>query len=250
MGIGDDIIATSFAVGVSERLVAFGDGKKIIWGPYSEMVFRHNPKIARPGQEQLKNLKWVPYYKGHRIYNKSVNDHWEWNLEFKVKRGELFFSADEIYDQDEKLILIEPNLPNKTNSLNKEWPLDRWRLLTNELGHRGWKVRQFGYGGKNRVVTEVITSTFRQAAGRLLSARLAILPEGGLHHAAAAVGTPAVVLFGGFAPPVVLGYDTHVNLVGTGLIACGSFRRCSHCIAAMNSITVDDVLEATERLLQ
>ena len=46
----------------------------------------------------------------------------------------------------------------------------------------------------------------------LSGARAAVLHEGGLHHAAAALGMPAVVLFGGMISPRNTGYDVHVNL--------------------------------------
>jgi hypothetical protein len=57
-----------------------------------------------------------------------------------------------------------------------------------------------------------------------------------------------VVLFGGFIPPQVTGYPGHVNLTG-GAVACGSLQRCSHCQAAMNAISVDEVHAAALGLL-
>jgi len=254
MGIGDDIIATSFAKGAAEagKLVAFGDGKKIIWGPHSEMVFKNNPNIARPGQERG-NVTWVQYYKGHRIYNALGPGRWIWNYDFKVKPGEFFFDeAERIEDKyANRLILIEPNLPKKRHIQNKTWPKDRWVEVYQRLAKAGWFVRQFDYGGSVDLMTvKIKTKSFRHAAAVLKTARLIILPEGGLHHAAAAVGTPAVVLFGGFAPPAVLGYDEHTNLTGGVTRACGSFDTCQHCIEAMNAITVDSVVGAAERILK
>jgi hypothetical protein len=51
-------------------------------------------------------------------------------------------------------------------------------------------------------------------------AALLISPEGGLHHAAAALGVRAVVIFGGFISPATTGYELHTNLF-TGGQACG-----------------------------
>lgn len=255
MGIGDDIIATSFAKGAAERgeLVAFGDGRRIIWGPHSEMVFKNNPNIARPGQERGKNIQWVQYYKGHRIYNSLGPNRWIWNYKFKVKPGELFFDKSEIIDPGtygNRLILIEPNLPKKRHVVNKTWPAERWYGVYQALVKDGWFVRQFDYGGAVDVTTiKIPTANFRQAAGYVKAARLIILPEGGLHHTAAAVGTPAIVLFGGFAPPAVLGYDGHTNLTGGVTHACGSFGTCQHCVEAMKAITVDSVVGAAKRIL-
>ncbi len=249
MGIGDDIIATSFAKGAKYRgeLIAFGNGQKIIWGPYSEMIFKSNPNIARPGQERLPNVKWVNYYKGHRIYNTQGNDRWIWNYQFHVTPGEIFLGT-ELPWQNNNLIIIEPNVPKKRCAPNKQWPIDRWHFLVKELTSIGLTVKQLEYGASNQVAEGIQTKTFQNAVYWLTSARLAILPEGGLHHAAAAVGTPAVVLFGGFVPPSVLGYDSHINLTG-GAVACGSFGRCEHCIDAMNNITVDEVIQSVRKIL-
>lgn len=254
MGIGDDIIATSFAKGAAERgeLIALGDGHRIIWGPHSETVFKNNPNIARPGQERGKGLKWVQYYKGHRIYNSLGPGRWIWNNKFRVKPGEFFFDATEMVEDKyaNRLVLIEPNLPKKRHVINKTWPRDRWMDVYQHLARAGWFVRQLDYGGPVDITTvKIPTKNFRQAAAWLKTARLIILPEGGLHHAAAAVGTPAVVLFGGFAPPSVLGYDEHTNLTGGATHACGSFDTCQHCIDAMQAITVESVVGAAERIL-
>jgi hypothetical protein len=62
-----------------------------------------------------------------------------------------------------------------------------------------------------------------------------------LHHAAAAVGTRAIVIHGGFTPPAVLGYSGHINLTGGADEACGYWDRCNHCRAALDRIEVDDV---------
>jgi hypothetical protein len=50
--------------------------------------------------------------------------------------------------------------------------------------------------------------------------------EGGMHHAAAAVGVPAVVLFGGFIPPEIMGYKGQISLTG-GATACGNISQRS-----------------------
>jgi Glycosyltransferase family 9 (heptosyltransferase) len=252
MGIGDDIIATGMARGLSEqgKRAAFGDGRVQRWGPHSEIIFRGNPNIAPRGQERLPGVEWITYYKGNRIYNSPGSNRWVWNYKFKARPGEIYFDAqDEMPDEGSNLVLIEPNVPSgKKCAPNKQWHVDRWHAVASKLEREGFKVRQFEYGGQNQVCEGIKTPTFRQAAKLLTKCRVAILPEGGLHHAAAAVGVPAVVLFGGFVPPAVLGYDGHVNLTG-GADACGSFNRCPHCAAAMAAIKVDNVLDAVERFL-
>jgi ADP-heptose:LPS heptosyltransferase len=104
---------------------------------------------------------------------------------------------------------------------------------------------QFDHGGAVKIAGAKLarTPTFRHAMAVLARASLYIGPEGGLHHAAAAVGIPAVVIFGGFIPPSVTGYATHINLTG-GAAACGSLKPCEHCKAYMDVISVADVMGA------
>jgi ADP-heptose:LPS heptosyltransferase len=144
-------------------------------------------------------------------------------------------------------IVIEPNVPvSKSVALNKQWPVYRYAEVATQLMSRGHDVVQFHNGkGGFRIpgVRVVKTPTFRLAAAVLARAALYIGAEGGLHHAAAALNIPGVVLFGGFIPPSVTGYDSHTNLTG-GAEACGSLLTCKHCKMAMEAISTSDVLRA------
>jgi hypothetical protein len=252
MGIGDDVLATGMARGARARgkRIAFGNGERIIWGPHSRMVFANNPNVAPPGTEGARDIEWVRYYKGHRIYNTAGNGRWIWNDGFRAVPGEFFLTAGEKRQATpENLVLVEPNVPAKPCGPNKQWPIERWRQVVELLAGMGLEVRQFSYGRPHRVAPGIETLSFRQAVGLLERCLFAILPEGGLHHAAAAVGAPAVVIFGGFVPQAVLGYASHVNLTG-GPSACGSFNRCDHCAAAMRAITVDEVVSAAKGFIE
>jgi len=68
--------------------------------------------------------------------------------------------------------------------------------------------------------------------------------EGGLHHAAAALGRPAVVIFGHFIDPEVTGYHGHKNLRGGAVGMCGSWSSCPECVRAMEAITPEVVVDA------
>jgi ADP-heptose:LPS heptosyltransferase len=93
------------------------------------------------------------------------------------------------------------------------------------------------------------TKSFRQACAVLERARLAILPEGGLHHAAAAFGTAAIVIFGGYISPAQTGYAHHVNLFSGGT-PCGRRKRCPHCAEAMGRISAKKVFAEAASLLR
>jgi ADP-heptose:LPS heptosyltransferase len=112
----------------------------------------------------------------------------------------------------------------------------------------GYDVIQSRYGrDKLNGVKLVTTPTFRDALAVMSLADVALVPEGGMHHGAAAVGIPAVVLFGGFIPPDVVGYDTHVNLTGGATGFCGSLDKCHHCRDALAAISVEEVYQAVKK---
>src|SRR5262249_18357046 len=145
---------------------------------------------------------------------------------------------------------VEPNVPwHKSVAVNKDWGLKNYQAVVDRLIKDGFDVVQSSYG-RDRLsgVRVVKTPTFRDALSVMSGARAALVPEGGLHHGAAAVGIAAVVIFGGFIPPTVVGYDTHHNLTGNSTEACGSLTRCDHCRRAMASISVEEVYQAVKRM--
>lgn len=245
IGIGDEVMATGLARGAAARgkRIAFGDGRRLIWGPWCEQAFRYNPNIAHAIDDRA---EWVGYYKGNRLYNRAGDLRWFWNYEFKAAPGEFYFNElEQAFIVRRAGVLIEPNVPwHKSVAANKDWGIARYQLLADRLRVAGIRVFQFSHGKLRLAGAEVVpVSTFRQAAAVLAGFELAIVPEGGLHHAAAAVGTRAIVIFGGFIPPDVTGYTAHVNLTGLmeGESACGSWRACPHCRKALNQISVEEV---------
>lgn len=254
MGLGDQLMATGMARGARSRRmrIAFGDGRRILWDKSSGEIFRGNPNIAPPGDERARDIKWVRYYKGHRIYNTQdiAANRWIWNLDFHAQPGEMFFGEGEKRTGARfggGFILIEPNVEGwKSCAPNKDWGRTKYQRLTDRLRDDGYRLAQFSYpraGAPLEGVEVFPTTSFRDALAILSHAKLYIGPEGGLHHGAAAVGIPAVVLFGGFIPPSVTGYESHTNLTG-GAEACGSLSACPHCRAAMRRVSVEEVYSA------
>jgi hypothetical protein len=250
-------MASGFARGAKARgkRIAFGDGQKIIWDHHSEQIFRGNPNIAPPGSERDPDIEWVPFYRGNRLYNRQVGDRWVWDYDFRAIPGEVFLTDDEkrwarIHGRG--FVVIEPNAPEfKTVAPNKQWPVERYNKIARLLLKSGVDVVQFNFKAGHVIpgARQVKTPSFRHAMAALSRAALYIGPEGGLHHASAAVGVSAVVLFGGFIPPDVTGYAGHTNLTG-GAIACGKLHACGHCKAAMEAISVPEVMDAARAYLQ
>ncbi|RWO23359.1 glycosyltransferase family 9 protein [Mesorhizobium sp.] len=254
MGRGDNIMATGLARGAAARgkRIAFGDGRRITWDQHSKEIFRGNPNIAPPGSEADPDLEWIDYRTGHRIYNKldRARRRWIWNMDFRPVPGELFFDEHELAwaaGVGAGFVLMEPNVEAfKTWASNKRWPADRYDAVAARLAADGAEIVQFAHGD-HRIgcARQVRAPSFRHAMAALARASLYVGPEGGMHHGAAAVGVPGVVLFGGFIPPEVTGYAGHFNLTG-GAKACGSLRPCAHCRAAMQAIRVEDVTAAAQ----
>ena len=146
-------------------------------------------------------------------------------------------------------VIVEPNL-KPTASLNKDWGFFRYQRLVAMRPDVPWL--QLGRAGARRLAgtRRLTTPDFRRAAAVLARARAYVGPEGGLHHAAAALGVPAVVIFGAFTAPANTGYDGHLNLYrphGPG--PCGGRRACDDCAASLAAITPEEVAAALDRLL-
>lgn len=257
MGYGDGLMGTGLARGARARgkRIAFGDGRSIRWDKHAREIFRGNPNIAEPGDELANDLEWIHFYKGHRLYNEVRNGRWAWNRSFKAIPGEVFLTAaEEAWAETlgSGFVFMEPNVEDFKNwAPNKRWPYERFDDVALRLRREGFDVVQLEHGGAHRISHARLVSSidFRHGLAALKRSALYIGPEGGMHHGAAAVGVPGVVIFGGFVPPEVTGYSTHINLTG-GAQACGSLTACRHCREAMKAISADSVFDAAMTLLR
>lgn len=240
---GDDLIVTSIvkrAYKKHNKLICVGDGKDIKW----EEVFDNNPKMSKvvyPG------CVWVPNIMFNRPYIdnlKSTDERFVYNAAFHVEPGELYLTDEEKRHTQTGFVYIEPNIKG-TFAGNKDWGFGKWQAVVDAC--HGTRFIQ-GRGRKLNGVEQVDTHSFRDACALLSRADLFMGTDGGLHHAAAALGIPAVVVWGGLVSPKILGYDFHTNLhSGTG--SCGSKKSCNHCRKALEWVTAEMVVEAIERRL-
>ncbi len=219
-----------------------GDGQRIHWSE----VFDGNPRMTK---EITPDAVWVRSWPGFRPYLdrlKSTKEHQAYKPDFRVERGELYLTIDEVNHKQRDFVYIEPNVKTEVFGENKNWSFSRWQQVV-ERCHSVRFVQ--GRGRRLRGVEQVETGTFRSASGLLLHADLFVGTDGALHHAAAALGKPAIVVWGGVASPLNLGYDSHINL-HDGNKPCGSFKPCQHCRKALDSITVDMVVNAIQSALR
>jgi ADP-heptose:LPS heptosyltransferase len=258
MGWGDEIMVTAQARRMQRtdpRPVAVRSKKGgARWHP----IWDNNPRLARPDSfVSGGDVQWCENYPGRRPYldykrfdNRNPATPLVFVPSFRVEPGEIYFSAQEreLAKHGRGRIIIEPNIKPGA-SPNKDWSWSRWRRLAREL--RDLPLLQLGVPG-SRVLEGVqflSTLNMRTAAAILAGAELVIAPEGGLHHAAAALGVRAVVIFGGFISPATTGYDMHRNLF-TGGQACGMRIPCRHCADAMAKITPAQVAAAAREQLE
>lgn len=137
----------------------------------------------------------------------------------------------------------------ETASPNKEWPQSKFSELARLLAPDVTPVvlSPYASSGVTGTVT-VTTATFREALGVLAAAALYVGVEG-MHHGAAALGVPAVVLMGHFANVDAVGYPDHANLAAAGG-GCGRWGRCPECAGWMASLDPVTVAEAARGQLQ
>jgi ADP-heptose:LPS heptosyltransferase len=214
-------------------------------------IWENNPHIAMP-TEDMSRAQVLVTGPGTRPYIAGRSDRqWVWR-DYQCPAGEIYFSAAELGfgRRHAGQVIIEPNI--KANaSPNKDWGMLRWLALVALLRRKGVTPVQLGPAG-TRVLPGadfVETANFRDACAVLANARGAVLPEGGLHHAAAAVGTPAVVIFGGYISPRQTGYPAQENIF-TGGQPCGMRVPCRHCAEAMQEITPRAVCERLLAILR
>lgn len=214
-------------------------------------IWENNPRFALP--EAMGNFQtMLARPNGLRPYIvRKRTKQWEWKP-YKPKVGEIYLSKEEkaFGERYPNRIIIEPHIKENA-SPNKQWGWLRWSKLAYLLQERGLRISQVGTADTPIIdgVDHIVTESFRLACAVLARARAAVLPEGGLHHAAAAVGLRSVVLYGGFISPDQTGYDLHRNIF-TGGTPCGMRVRCEHCAKAMAAIAPEMVAKELVSLLE
>lgn len=242
MGLGDWIMASADVKEAHERTgkkVKLGDGKAMY---VDEDVFANNPRMALKSND---DVVWVANYPSKRPYI-AGNDGRRilFNDNFKPKAGEIWLNKHEnlfadIYAPSKPFILIEPNVKNTyVHTINKAWHY--WE----DLIKHDYPWVQVGDVSTKKITDWIETDSFRKALAILSRASLFVGTDGALHHAAAALGIPSVVIWTGFTSPKHLGYDEHINIYDGGE-PCGHYAGvCEHCQKRSRAITVERVLDA------
>ena len=260
MSYGDDIMTTGTARKMKARFpnhkVLIGDG----WREYRSPIFINNPNIDTLNSVRTSDqVVWIHDYWGNRPYLNNSLTTMDRNVfvPFKPVKGDLYFTASEIQAAKKAIkaldsfVVIEPNIKSTYCTKNKDWGFDKWQRVVDQLRQKTTFVQLGDKKARTlKGVTRIITDNFRAACAILSFAKLLAGPEGGLHHAAAALDIPAVVIFGGRISPKTTGYKIHINLyVDLPGSPCGMVAECKHCKRCLANISVKQVTEAIDEKL-
>ena len=252
MGLGDFLMAAGEARMAHEKtgrpvLITDPVGK-----PQWSEVFEHNPYII-PKPFAAGGFVRVISSSGNRPYIAAKSaGRWTWKPYTPIP-AEMFFTDAELAFAEpyRGAVMVEPNV-KATGHSNKAWIAERWVQLSAELvAYHHSRVIQCTQSSTVKVLPSaerVVTPTFRQALAVLSVCRALVTTEGGLMHGAAAVGTPAVVLWSEFIDPSITGYKQHRNIRHASK-TCGMRINCPSCRRSMEAITVDEVFNAFTEIL-
>lgn len=246
MGIGDSLMASGEARKLykSNRLpsvVVDRYGRPYWVDVWDGLPYLIKRAAGRP-HNRLQNGPGIRPY----IAGKTVNN-WTWRVYTPIP-AEIVFTPEELafaapYHGQ---VMIEPNVKNIGHD-NKAWIAARWLELSKTRSDFVQCVSDPSQALPAHVL-KVLTPTFRHAAAVQSVCAAFIGTEGGLHHAAAATKTPAVILWSEFISPEITGYSSMSNLRHAGK-PCGNRLACVSCRKSMEAITVDEVVQALEKLL-
>jgi hypothetical protein len=230
------------------------------WRPYWSEMWNGNPVIAAPHEvaagepvHKIQNAVNCRPYIQYPFTHKTGWTFTDWRAQ--DHRGKLYLSLKEralgiaAQQKHGPFVVMEPSPIAKSNP-NKAWPQEKFAGLIAacpdvrfvQLCH----PESSGLAG----ALPIPSPTFRAACGVLASAAAYVGPEGGLHHAAAALGVPAVVIFGGCASVKTTGYSEHFNIADDGpQTPCGRWLPCPHCVDAMAKIGVEQVADGLRVVL-
>jgi len=216
------------------------DGK-----PRWSEVWEHNPRITRTAKEAGQTLRDGQGARPYLDYARLTKERFYFRPQ-SLEPGEIYLTETE-RSFGRRVVLIEPHVKQGA-SANKDWGFERFQSVVRARPDLPWV--QCDYGARILEAVEPIkTDTFREACAIMSGALAAVLPEGGLHHAAAAFRVKAVVIFGAYIPPSVTGYPDHINLARSVPEVEGLGPSDPRAQAALASITVAEVVEKLAEIL-
>ncbi len=281
MGLGDDILITAIAAQIKKKYpdkqIVIGNLKKK--HAHHSIIYENNPNISDcRNLDKLKSIYLIDYHPENRPYIdylNSTNKKYVWNTKYRAVPGELYFSKEELekakyiinqakeywnkYNKQKPkaIIFLETNstkIKHKNFSIkhiNKSWGENNWTSLVKKLNHKYLfinSVHEYSFDIPNVFSPKMMD--FRIACAIMNECDIYVGPEGGFSHVAGALNKKAVVYYGGWITPDVIGYETHENLYFDHPDSpCGLYREiCEHCELARKTITVEIFVNKIENI--
>ena len=140
----------------------------------------------------------------------------------------------------------------RSNMACKDWPYEYWQALAEALSQEH-NVIQVGREGEPPIdgvldATGITApSPLRKTAAILADADVVVCVDSCVQHMAAAMGIPAVVLWGGASSPEVSGHRDHLNIVTPSPCRCdrskGYGNACPYELRCLEALTPEIVLD-------
>lgn len=236
MGWGDDIMAVGAAIARGWKRGGCIIGRSTD-KPNRSPMYRGLDWVNPPGARHF--LRSYNGYREYFDYKRSNAKRQVLHENHRPHPGELSLPEP---SGDVRGVILHTQVKTSFSGDNKRWPWAYWVELRRELEANGVEVWQVDPPGSQGLGCSWYSDAdVRKSLAQLQAASAVVTSEGLLHHAAAALEVPAVVLWGGRTDPRILGYPGQANLTSREEW-CGSRRPCDHCAAAMRDITPDQVM--------
>lgn len=221
-------------------------------------VFKENPHVGPRVHENGQTVEF-PLASNYRLGNFAHAYAKILGMRYLADtKPEIYLTAEE------EKIEFNPAFPQDAIAIDtwagwprRRWPWEHWVRLVELLREEGHAVVEVGktvpdcYGGCRRGPLPGTTLSFldklsvRQTASALKSCWFFIGSDAGLHHLAAAVETPAVILYS--IPFYATAYRTTYPLFDLQADCSGCNETCVKDNACLRSISPEDVLEILDR---
>lgn len=283
MGYGDDLLVTALAANLKKKF----PNRQIVIGNFAKkqahhsIIYDNNPNISDcRSLDKNKEIHIVDYHPENRPYinyEKSTSTKYIWNNKYKASPGELYFTTNEIKVAksiiDDAKLFWKKNNTKKFNGIifletsstkidhknwsfkqiNKDWGKDNWLALVQELKNSYLIIHS--NHNKTLDINEIYKTenmSFRIACATMKLCDIYVGPEGGFSHVAGALDKKAVVYYGGWIDPKIIGYEFHTNIYYEHKFSpCGLYReKCYHCEEARNNISVNYYLNEINKIFK
>lgn len=268
-GLGDNLLMATVAHEFHKR----GITDYAIMSRYPEL-FMHNPCVRSviPSDDDLiRFIRQIGGWAGRLTYGQRGIDHIargnspehiivslcrDAGLSGSVHlRPYVFLSECELSAgrlADNQIVIHSTGLGGSAAMLVKEWFPERFQSVVSQLGHK-YGFIQLGVVSDPPLIGALDLrgkTSIRQSAAILHCSVAAVCLEGFVSHLARAVDCRAVIIMGGRSLPCEDGYAGNENLyVQNSWSPCWQTHSCPCERSCMNSITVDMVMAALERVV-